>query len=56
MTMDNPVISVVQIAPKLANSNDPIASVLVQTELHNYSDHSVTTSLVQEVFERVSNT
>lgn len=54
MTMDNPVISVVQIAPKLANSNDPIASVLVQTELHNYSDHSVTTSLVQEVFERVS--
>lgn len=54
MTMDNPVISEVQVAPKLATSLNPIASILVQTELHNYSDHSVTTTLEQEVFERVS--
>jgi len=46
MTMSNPVITVVQAAPRLASS-----SVLVQTELHNYSDHSVRTQLTQQVFE-----
>ena len=33
MVMNNPVISTVQVAPQLARS-----SILVQTELHNYSD------------------
>lgn len=55
MTMNNPVISVVQVAPKLASSADPIPSILVQTELRNYSDQAVTTRLQQEVFERISN-
>ncbi len=54
MTMNNPVISVVQVAPKLASLADSTPSILVQTELHNYSDHAVTTSVEQEVFERVS--
>jgi beta-galactosidase len=49
MVMNNPVISVVQVAPKLTNS-----SILVQTELHNYTDQSVTTKVVQQVFERKS--
>lgn len=46
MVMNNPVISVVQVAPQLASS-----SILVQTELHNYSDHSVKTEVRQQVFE-----
>jgi hypothetical protein len=46
MTMSNPVISVVQAAPQLASS-----SVLVQTELHNYADHPVTTTVTQQAFE-----
>lgn len=44
MTMANPVISVVQAAPQLASS-----SVLVQTELHNYSATAVTTVVGQRV-------
>ena len=54
MTMNNPVISVVQVAPKLASATSPAAGILVQTELHNYADHAVTTSVQQQVFERVS--
>ncbi len=46
MTMSNPVISVVQAAPQLSTS-----SVLVQTELHNYADHAITTKLSQQAFE-----
>ncbi len=46
MTMSNPVISVVQAAPQLTSS-----SVLVQTELHNYADHAVTTKVTQQAFE-----
>ena len=46
MVMDNPVISTVQVAPQLSSS-----SILVQTVLQNYSDHSVTTPLEQHVVE-----
>ena len=46
MAMDNPVISQVQAAPQLATS-----SVLVQTELHNYSDHAITTKSRNRSFE-----
>lgn len=46
MTMDDPVIVNVQVAPQLADS-----SILVQTELHNYSDRAVTTSVTQQVSE-----
>jgi hypothetical protein len=46
MAMSNPVIAEVQAAPQLANS-----SVLVQTELHNYADHAVTTKVSQQVRE-----
>jgi len=49
MVMNNPVISNIQVAPQLATS-----SILVQTELHNYSDHAVTTTLQQQVSERKS--
>jgi beta-galactosidase len=43
--MNNPVIANVQVAPQLATS-----SILVQTELHNYSDHALTTNVEQHVF------
>ena len=43
MVMDNPVISSVQVAPQLATSR-----ILVQTELHNYADHAITTKLEQQ--------
>lgn len=46
MMMNNPAISVVQAAPQLGSS-----SVLVQTELHNYADHSITTKVRQRAFE-----
>jgi hypothetical protein len=46
MAMNNPVVSSVQVAPQLSNS-----SILVQTELHNYSDRAVTTAVEQQVFE-----
>ncbi len=54
MTMHNPVISVVQVAPQLAGATNPVASIRVQTELHNYSDRRVTTTVEQQVFERIS--
>lgn len=54
MTMSNPVISVVQVAPKLSTASVSVASILVQTELHNYSDQTVRTSVQQEVVERIS--
>lgn len=44
LAMDNPVISNVQVAPRIADS-----SILVQTELHNYAGHAVTTFLDQQV-------
>ncbi len=46
MTMSNPVISVVQVAPRLAQS-----AALVQTELHNYADHAIATKVTQQAFE-----
>jgi beta-galactosidase len=42
MVMSNPVILTVQAAPQLASS-----SVTVQTELHNYADHAITTKVQQ---------
>ena len=44
---DGPFVSNVQVAPQIANG-----SALVQTELHNYSDHAVTTTVRQQIFER----
>ena len=49
LTMNNPVISAVQVAPQLTNS-----SIMVQTELHNYSDHAIRTNVQQQAFERKS--
>jgi hypothetical protein len=46
LTMGNPAIAAVQVAPQLASS-----SVLVQTELHNYADHAIRTKLQQQAFE-----
>lgn len=46
MTMSNPVISLVQAAPRIHQS-----AVLVQTELRNYSDRAITTHVVQQAFE-----
>lgn len=54
ISADNPVISVVQAAPQLATNDHPVASVLVQTELHNYSTHPVTTEVRQQVVEFAS--
>ena len=51
MVMSNPVISNVQVAPHLEDS-----SILVQTELHNYADHAVSTEVRQRVSERQSKT
>jgi hypothetical protein len=51
MVMNNPVIATVQVAPQLANSSNPASSILVQTELHNYSDRAVTAKVTQQVFE-----
>lgn len=45
-TMNNPVISVVQAAPRLSDS-----SVLVQTELHNYAANAVITKVSQKAIE-----
>jgi beta-galactosidase len=50
ITANNPVISVVQVAPRLANVAN-VASILVQTELHNYSAFPIDTELAQSVFE-----
>jgi beta-galactosidase len=47
--MDNPVITNVQVAPQLASS-----SILVQTELHNYADQTILTTVRQKVFQRTS--
>jgi len=44
--MNNPVIANVQVAPQLASS-----SILVQTELHNYADHAISTKVQQQAFE-----
>ena len=51
MVMNNPVISAVQVAPQLASSSNPVSSILVQTELHNYSDCAVTAEVTQQVLE-----
>jgi hypothetical protein len=51
MAMNNPVVSTVQVAPQLQSS-----SILVQTELHNYANHAMTTRVRQQVFERISRT
>jgi beta-galactosidase len=51
MVMSNPVISTVQVAPQLASS-----TILVQTVLHNYSDHAVTTKVQQQAAEWKSHT
>lgn len=47
---DDPVITNVQVAPRLATA-DNVASVLIQTELHNYSDRPVETDVGQQVVE-----
>ena len=46
MAMNNPVLSTIQVAPQLASS-----SILIQTVLHNYADHPISTSVEQQVFE-----
>ena len=46
LVMNNPVITNVQVAPQL-----PSSTVLVQTELHNYSDHPISTRVQQQAFE-----
>ena len=46
LVMNNPVIANVQVAPQLASS-----SLLVQTELHNYADHAISTHVQQQAFE-----
>ncbi len=51
MVMSNPVISNVQVAPRLSDS-----SILVQTELHNYADHTISTKVRQRVYGRKSKT
>lgn len=51
MAMSNPVISTVQVAPQLGTS-----SILVQTELHNYADHAITSKVKQQVAEWKSRT
>lgn len=48
---DNPFINVVQAAPQITQGD-----VLVQTELHNFSDHPISTTLKQQVFTRQSRT
>jgi len=50
ITANNPVISVVQVAPRLADAAN-VATIVVQTELHNYSSAAVDTELAQSVFE-----
>jgi hypothetical protein len=49
--MNDPVIANVQVEPELATS-----SILVQTELHNYSSHALTTSVEQRSFTWKSHT
>ena len=49
MTMSNPVISTVQVAPQINKS-----SILVQTVLHNYTAGAMKTKVAQHVFERKS--
>ena len=51
MVMNNPVIASVQVAPQLANASNPVSGILVQTELHNYSNRAVTTEVTQQVNE-----
>lgn len=51
MAMSDPAILTVQAAPQLASASHPIPSVLVQTELHNYSDRAVRTTVEQQAFE-----
>jgi len=51
IAMNDPVITNVQVAPQLKSS-----SILIETELHNYADHAVTTKLEQQVFEWKSKT
>ena len=51
MVMSNPVISTVQVAPRLESS-----SILVQTELHNYADHAIVSKVTQQVTEWKSHT
>ncbi len=46
MTMSNPVITALQVAPQL-----PSSSILVQTELHNYADHAIRTKVQHQAFE-----
>jgi len=56
MVMNNPVIASVQVAPQLASASNPVSGILVQTELHNYSDRAVTAKVGQQVFEWKSRT
>ena len=51
MTMNNPVISKTQVAPRLASAEHPVAGIVVQTEVANHSDAPITTTLYQQVRE-----
>ncbi len=55
MAMNNPVIATVQVAPQLASPSNPVSGILVQTELHNYSDRAVTAEVEEQVFAWKSN-
>lgn len=46
LTMDNPVVSTVQVAPQLSSE-----SIVVQTQLHNYAHRTITTAVKHRVFE-----
>ena len=46
---DNPMIVSVQAAPRLESATNPVAGVLVQTELRNLSDRPVATDVVQQI-------
>ena len=57
MVIDNPVIATVQVAPQIASASNPVSGILVQTELHNYSDRAADSFMSpQQVFEWKSRT
>jgi hypothetical protein len=51
LAADNPIISSVQVAPRLALSPGSVPSALVQTELRNYTEHAIDTPLRQQIVE-----
>lgn len=51
---DNPVISQIQVAPRIASAAHPVPNILVQTVLRNVSSKPINAALKQQVFERKS--